>query len=182
MPISSFHGLRQNSVPAKPWNSTKTSPQRTIPRDSLVRKRSLGVPRLWEHNFQVVDELQDDAKCHKLENSHSSLGLQKSGKTTFLLKLKSRNERQSKEIKRRDTFPRFEISSPRTNEKVLKRSKTDSSIIVPKKKTVRKFKDTDNKSPKRPSSLWIKGKREERSPSKFRKRKVSSWNLYTLLL
>lgn len=180
MPISSFHGLRRNSVPAKPWNSTKTSPQRTIPRDSLVRKRSLGVPRLWEHNFQVVDELQDDAKWHK--NSHSSFGLQKSGKTTFSLNLKSRNERQSKEIKRRDTFPRFEISSPRTSEKVLKRSKTDSSIIVPKKKTVRKFKDTDNKSPKRPSSLWIKGKREERSPSKFRKRKVSSWNLYTLLL
>ncbi|XP_067040730.1 microtubule-associated tumor suppressor 1-like isoform X2 [Acropora muricata] len=172
MPISSFHGLRRNSVPAKPWNSTKTSPQRTIPRDSLVRKRSLGVPRLWEHNFQVVDELQDDAKCHK--NSHSSFGLQKSGKTTFSLNLKSRNERQSKEIKRRDTFPRFEISSPRTSEKVLKRSKTDSSIIIPKKKTVRKFKDTDNKSPKRPSSLWIKGKREERSPSKFRKRKLGS--------
>ena len=172
MPISSFHGLRRNSVPAKPWNSTKTSPQRTIPRDSLVRKRSLGVPRLWEHNFQVVDELQGDAKYHK--NSHSSFGLQKSGKTTFSLNLKSRNERQSKEIKRRDTFPRFEISSPRTSEKVLKRSKTDSSISVPKKKTVRKFKDTDNKSPKRPSSLWITGKREERSPSKFRKRRVSS--------
>ncbi|XP_074619535.1 uncharacterized protein LOC141878474 [Acropora palmata] len=172
MPISSFHGLRRNSVPAKPWNSTKTSPQRTIPRDSLVRKRSLGVPRLWEHNFQVVDELQGDAKYHK--NSHSSFGLQKSGKTTFSLNLKSRNERQSKEIKRRDTFPRFEISSPRTSEKVLKRSKTDSSISVPKKKTVRKFKDTDNKSPKRPSSLWITGKREERSPSKFRKRRLGS--------
>ena len=175
MPISSFHGLRRNSVPAKPWNSTKTSPQRTIPQDSLFRKRSHGVPRLWEHDYQIVDELQGDAKCDK--NSHSSFVLQKSGKTTrkFSLNLKSRNERQSKEIKRRDTFPRFEISSRRTSEKVLKRSRTDSSISIPKK-TVRKFKVTDNKFPKRPTSLWTTGpgKREERSPSKFRKRKASS--------
>lgn len=181
MPISSFHGLRRNSVPAKPWNSTKTSPQRTIPRDGLIRKRSLGVPRLWEHDFQVVDELQDDAQCYK--SSHSSFVPQKSEKTArkFSLNLKSRNERQTREIKRRDTFPKFEISSRRTSEKVLKRSKTDSSISVPKK-TVSKFKVTDSKSPKRPTSLWTTGKREERSSAKFRKRKVSSWSLYRLLL
>ena len=177
MPISSFHGLQRNSVPAKPWNSTKTSPQKTNARDRLVRKQSFGVPRLLEHEAQNVYYLQADTR--DLKSLHSSVVTHTQKNSNMGRKLSLRS-RRSRELKRRDTFPKHEAGEigTRTNDSALKRSKTDPSIGIPKK-VPGKFKVTDNKTPKRPTTLCTTTKRDERSPTKFRKRKVSF--MYLLL-
>lgn len=176
MPISSFHGLRKNSVPSKPWNSTKSSSQKISPHDSPTRKRSLGVPRLWENDFhEVYGEEPDYAKYFKGNRSPVITYTQRSyGKTPRKSSVNSRprSARQERTLKRRDTFPKFsrEIrSSQRVDESVFRRSKTDPSIIS--EKNIRKI---SNNPPRRPTSLWSVGKKEEKSPTKLRRRKVSS--------
>ena len=174
MPISSFHGLRKNSVPSKPWNSTKCSPQKNNPRESPTRTQSFRVPRLWESGIHEED--LDDAKY--LKGYHSSVGiytknsygngkaLRKSSMTS-----RPRSAREESRLKRRDTFPKFagEISSSRrTTEQNFRRSKTDPSI-VPEKRA----RKNSNKTPKRPTSLWTVGRKEGFSSTKIRRQKVN---------
>ena len=171
MPISSFHGLRRNSVPTKPWNCTKSSPQRASPTGTYTRKRSVfGVPQLWSEN---EFEEQDDAKYLKNNRSPVVSHTQRSyGKTSRKSSVNSRPSSVRQErwsLKRRETFPKFtgETCSPRTAAKDLRRSKTDPSIF-PDKKARRNI----NKPLKRPTTLWNVGKKEDRSSTKFRRRKV----------
>lgn len=179
MPISSFHGLRKNSVPTKPWNSTKTSPQKTSLRESpthTARKRSYGVPRLWENEFQEsFGEEQDEAKHFKSYRSPVATYTQKNyGKTPRRSSINSRprSARQERGVKRRDTFPKFqgEISSLRTAERVFRRSKTDPSIIPDKK-----ARKNSNKPPQRPTTLWTTDKKVEKASPKFHRRKVGGY-------
>lgn len=176
MPISSFHGLRRNSVPTKPWNSTKCSPQKNNPRESPTRTRSFRVPRLWESGIHdVYEEDRDDAK--HLKGYHSSVAIYTknsygNGKTLRKSSMnpRPRSARQESRLKRRDTFPKFagEISSTRrSTEQTFRRSKTDPSIVPEKR--ARKI---SNKTPKRPTSLWTVGKKEELASTKIRRQKV----------
>ena len=177
MPISSFHGLRKNSIPTKPWNSTKCSPQKNTPRESPTRRWSFRVPRLWESGFHDVNEEdRDDAKYLKGYHSPVVISTKNSYGNRKTLRKSSMNSRprgarQESRLKRRDTFPKFagEISSTRCpTEQIFRRSKTDPSI-VPEEKRTRKI---SNKPPKRPTSLWTLGKKEELSPTKTRRQKV----------
>lgn len=179
MPISSFHGLRKNSVPTKPWNSTRSSPLRNSPRESPTRKRSsVGAPRPWENGFpSVYDEERNDAKysktryspvvtCTPKDYGNGTDALRKSS-----LSFRTRNVRQERSLKRRDTFPKRNGGnySTRTTNQALRRSKTDPSIVH--EDGARKI---SNKPPKRPTCLWQTTSEREltKSPTKSRRRKV----------
>lgn len=175
MPISSFHGLRKNSVPANSWNSTRTSVQRNPSRGSTIatsyngRKRPVGVPRLWDNDYH--EAFEKDRNDDEAKYSRSC----PNGRITRKLSGNSRPKSArlaDRGLKRRDTFPRFagEVGSTRTEGRVYRRSKSDPSLIAEKKR-----RKSSTKTPKRPSTLWTVGKREEKSSSSsLRRRKVRS--------
>ena len=173
MPISSFHGLRKNSVPANSWNSTRTYVQRNPSYNNQTvsnntRKRHFGVPRLWDNEYDdgfAIDRDEGDVR--------SSKGYSDASRVSRKLSASSRPKSArpaDRGLKRRDTFPRFagEIGTARMEGRDYKRSKSDPSITAGKKR-----RKSSAKSPKRPSSLWTAGKRGENHSSTFRKRKVS---------
>lgn len=195
MPISSFHGLRKNSVPAKAWNSTKT-PQRSPPSRSSAtsnnaRKIPYGLPRLWDNEYHEAfvidredDREHDDAKYSKSYPSSGVACTQKSnGRICRKLSANSRPKSArlpDRGLKRRDTFPRFaaeNAGSPRTEGHDYKRSKSDPSIGAEKKQ-----RKGSIKSLKRPSTLWTVGKREDKPSSALRKRKVCSPLFHAILI
>lgn len=172
MPISSFHGLRKNSVPAKSWNSTRTSGQRNPScnnqTSNWTRTRPYGVPRLWDNEYDdgfAIDREEGDVRNFKGFPDVSRISRKLSASS------RPRSARfADRGLKRRDTFPRFagEIGVARMEGQDYKRSKSDPSITAEKKR-----RKISAKSPKRPSSLWTAGKRGENYSSTFRKRKVS---------
>lgn len=172
MPISSFHGLRKNSVPANSWNSTRTSVQRTPSCNNQTsnntRKRHFGVPRLWDNEYDdgfAIDREEGDVRNSKGYPDVSRISRKLSASS------RPRSARLAdRGLKRRDTFPRFagEIGAPHMEGKDFKRSKSDPSIAAEKKR-----RKNIAKSSKRPSSLWTASKRGENYSSTFRKRKVS---------
>jgi len=172
MPISSFHGLRKNSVPANSWNSTRTSLQRNPSCNNRTsnnaRKRHLSVPRLWDSENDdgfAIDRKEGEVRYSKGFSDGSQISRKLSANS------RSRSARLAdRGLKRRDTFPRFvgEIGASRMEGQDYKRSKSDPSITAEKKR-----KKSSTKSPKRPSSLWTAGKRGENYSSTLRKRKVS---------
>lgn len=171
MPISSFHGLRKNSVPANSWNSTRTSaprsPSYNNQTSNYTRKRHLGVPRLWDNEYDETFDLD-----RKESEVRYSKGLYPDGRISRKLSASSRPKSArlaDRGLKRRDTFPRFagENGTSRMKGQDYKRSKSDPSITADKKR-----RKSSTKSPKRPSTLWTAGKRGENSPSTVRKRKV----------
>jgi len=172
MPISSFHGLRKNSVPANSWNSTRNSLQRNPSCNNQAshnaRKRHFGVPRLWDNEYDdgfAIDREEGAVRCSKGFPDGSRLSRKLSASS------RPRSARLAdKGLKRRDTFPRFvgEIGASRKEGQDYKRSKSDPSITAGKKR-----RKSSAKSLKRPSSLWTAGKRGENYSSTLRKRKVS---------
>lgn len=174
MPISSFHGLRKNSVPANSWNSTgrlnsaQKNPSRGTTRGYNGRKRSFGVPPLWDNDYHEAFKKDRDDNEDKYSKSYPSGRIQR--------KLSANSRPRSarladRGLKRRDTFPRFagEPGSSRTDGQNYRRSKSDPSIIAAEKKR----RISSAKSPKRPSTLWTGSKREEKSSSSTsRRRKV----------
>lgn len=177
MPISSYHGLRKNSVPATPWNSTKTSPHRNgLSRSHQTsnnsRKRPIGLPRLWDHEEFLIDDEQDGDKCSK---SYPSPVVRSYRRSSASSRPRSARLATDRGLKRRDTFPKFagEISDSYSTEgrRVYTRSKSDPSILAEKKR-----RKSSNTAPKRPSTLWTVGKRQDKSNSfSLRRRKVGYW-------
>ncbi|KAL9973046.1 hypothetical protein ACROYT_G019453 [Oculina patagonica] len=175
MPISSFHGLRKNSVPVNAWNSTRTSVQRNPSRGSAIvtsyngRKRPVGVPRLWDNDYHEAFDKDRNDDEEKYSRSYPN------GRILRRLSATSRPKSArlvDRGLKRRDTFPRFaaEIGSTRTEGRDYRRSKSDPSIIAEKKR-----RKSSTKTPKRPSTLWTVGKKEEKcSSSTSRRRKVNN--------
>ena len=173
MPISSFHGLRKNSVPANSWNSTRTSAQSRNPScnnqtSNNTRKRHFGVPRLWDNEYDevfAIDREEGEVRYSKGFPDGSRISRKLSASS------RPRSARLAdRGLKRRDTFPRFagEIGTSRMKGQDYKRSKSDPSITAENKR-----KKNSTKCPKRPSSLWTAGKRGENSSSTVRKSKVS---------
>lgn len=184
MPISSFHGLRKNSIPTKPWNSTRSSPQRSSPTET--RKRSIfGEPQLWTSN-EFQDAFEDDQDIERYYNKCSGSPVvnhtpKSRGKTSRKPSLNSQpNSARIKRVglKRRETFPKFSGECSRRSEasKVLRRSQTDPTIFPADKKP----RKDSYKPQKRPSLLWTVSKKEENSSTKFRRRKVSLYSFTTI--
>lgn len=176
MPISSFHGLRKNSVPANSWNSTRSPAQRNPSCSSQTtnktRKRIFGVPRLWDNEYDEAFAIDREEGEVTYSKSYPN------GRISRKLSANSRPKSArlaDRGLKRRDTFPRFagEIGASRMEGQDYKRSKSDPSITAEKKR-----RKSSTKSPKRPSALWTVGKRGENSSSTLRKRKVSCRNVF----
>ena len=156
MPISSFHGLRKNSVPANSWNSTRTSTHRSSSRGSPAsyngRKTLFGVPRLWDNDNHAAFEKNRDYDETKYSKSYSN------GRISRKLSVSNRPRSArlaDRGLKRRDTFPRFagEIdgSSRRTEARQgYRRSKSDPSITAEK---TRRKSSGSTRTIKRPSTL-----------------------------
>lgn len=169
MPISSYHGLRKNSVPATPWNSTKISPHKNLSRSNSTSynssKRPLGLPRLWNPEEFLIDDEQGGDKYSK---SCPSSTVHSSRKPLVNSRPRSARSAADRRLKRRDTFPKFASEFYRNESREYRRSKSDPSILAKKKQ--RKSSIT---APKRPSTLWTVGKRQEKpNSSSARRRKV----------
>ena len=183
MPISSFHGLKDNSV--QTWTTTKSS-QRNSPRkgsggrSNYQRKLSLGSRRNWERGYVDGHKLPENEGRRLTTTRYSKVWIHSvvddtrkskdriTARTTlkyYRLQVQP-NERK---LARRDTFPnfRYDNAPPKLPAREFERSKSDPSISLEKTKMM-----GSSRSPRKSSSLW-KGKTNVVLSSKQRDNKVS---------